>query len=119
MKVKTRKDQRVRRHRRIRRRVHGSAACPRLAVSRSNRYLYAQMIDDEAGMTLAAAKEGGETKPTVESAQALGQRIAEQAKEKGVARFVFDRGGFTFHGRVKAVAAGAEAAGLSSKKEES
>ena len=118
MKANDRSELRARRHRRIRRKISGSSACPRLAVMISNRYLYAQMIDDTVGTTLVSARAGGVESVTVDRARALGQHIGEQAREKGISRFVVDRGGFRFHGRVKALVEGAEAAGLSSKKEE-
>ncbi len=117
MKLNNRTELRARRHRRIRRKISGSEACPRLSVMVSNRYLYAQMIDDTAGTTLVAGREGGEVPVNVERARDLGRRIGELAREKGISRFVVDRGGFRFHGRVKALVEGAESAGLSSKKE--
>ena len=108
--------QRINRHRRVRKRVSGSAARPRLAVFRSNRHLYAQLIDDHAGATLAAAsslepelKGSGNTTAT---AKTIGRLLAERAKGKGISSAVFDRGGFLYHGKVKALADGARDGGL-------
>ena len=105
---------RRRRHRRVRVHVHGTAERPRLSVYRSLHHLYAQLIDDAAGRTLAATstvqlKAGGND---VEAAQQVGRRIAELAREKGVEHVVFDRGGFLYHGRVKALAEAAREGGL-------
>jgi large subunit ribosomal protein L18 len=108
---------RVRRHRRVRKKVNGSALRPRLAVFRSNRHIYAQVIDDTTGTTLAAAStmepavRAGAT-ATVDAAKAVGQLVGERAKAAGVSRVVFDRGGFRYHGRVAALCDGARAAGL-------
>lgn len=106
---------REKRRRRIRGRVTGSAERPRLSVFRSNKRIYAQVIDDRRGHTLAAAgsHEGdvsGLTK--AEAAVAVGRLVAERAKAAGVTRVVFDRGGYLYHGRVKALADGAREAGL-------
>jgi large subunit ribosomal protein L18 len=108
---------RNRRHRRVRKKVQGSAERPRLAVFRSSRHVYAQLIDDEAGRTLYAASTmekdaRGGTTSTVDAAKAVGKRIGERAKSEGVTKIVFDRGGFRYHGRVAAVADGAREAGL-------
>ncbi len=109
---------RQRRHVRVRKKVHGSAVRPRLAVYRSNRHTYAQLIDDDTGRTIAAAstmepaaRAGGHT-GTVEAARAVGERLGERAVAAGIRRVVFDRGGFKYHGRVAAVADGARSAGL-------
>jgi large subunit ribosomal protein L18 len=106
---------RRRRHRRIRGSVVGSAERPRLAVSRSNKRIYAQLIDDDRGHTLAAA--GSHESPTRglakgEAAGEVGKLLAERAKSAGVERVVFDRGGYKYHGRVKALADGAREGGL-------
>lgn len=104
---------RTRRHARIRARVVGTATCPRLAVYRSNQAVYAQLINDETGTTIAAAdtrKAKGETRR--ERATAVGTTIAELAKKAGVESVVFDRGGFKYQGSVAALADGARAAGL-------
>ncbi len=104
---------RERRHRRIRSRVHGTAVCPRLSVYRSNKFIYAQLIDDEAGITVASATDSKETTGTkTERAAAIGKKIGELAKAQGIARAVFDRGGFMYTGRIQAVADGARQAGI-------
>ena len=107
---------RVRRHASIRKRVRGSESVPRLAVFRSNRHIYAQVIDDVAGATLAAAStrdaDVATTGAKSDAAEAVGKLVAERAKAKGVSKVVFDRGGFKYHGRVAKVADGARDAGL-------
>jgi large subunit ribosomal protein L18 len=107
---------RERRHRRVRKKVRGTAERPRLAVFRSNKHIYAQLIDDVAGTTLCAAStaEKGVTGSgaTVAAATAVGARLGERAAAAGITRVVFDRGGFKYHGRVAGVADGARAAGL-------
>ncbi|MEI2704683.1 MAG: 50S ribosomal protein L18 [Ilumatobacteraceae bacterium] len=108
---------RIVRHRRVRKKIEGTAARPRLAVFRSNKHIAVQVIDDEAGRTLAAASTTeaglrGESGSTVAAAAKVGQLIAERAKAAGVSLVVFDRGGFHYHGRVAAVAAAAREAGL-------
>ena len=108
---------RIRRHRRVRKKVQGTPARPRLAVFRSNRHIYAQIIDDRAGRTLAAAStldasiRDGAT-GNAEAAAAVGRLVAERAKAAGVESVVFDRGGFLYHGRVAALADAARDAGL-------
>ncbi len=106
--------QRARIRRRIRAKVAGTAARPRLSVFRSNKHIYAQVIDDATGTTLAAAstREAGQSASGVEASKAVGQRVAERAKEAGVDRAVFDRGGYRYHGNVKAIAEGAREGGL-------
>ena len=110
---------RLKRHRRVRAKVSGTAERPRLNVFRSLKHTYAQLIDDDAGHTLAAAstveadyrtekKSGG----NIAAAKVVGALIAQRAKEKGIARVVFDRGGFQYHGRVKQLADAAREAGL-------
>jgi large subunit ribosomal protein L18 len=107
---------RARVHKRIRRRVAGTTERPRLAVFRSVSHIYAQVIDDLQGHTLAAAasteKDWKAKGGNVEGAKAIGKAIAQRAKEKGVTKVVFDRGGFLYHGRVKALADAAREAGL-------
>jgi large subunit ribosomal protein L18 len=109
---------RARRHHRVRKRVTGTVERPRLAVFRSNRHIVAQVIDDRAGRTLAAASSVEPdirgTGPTGNAAVAttVGRLVAERAKTAGVTQVVFDRGGFLYHGRVAAVAEAARAAGL-------
>ena len=105
------------RHRRVRRKVSGTTERPRLAVFRSTRHMVAQVIDDSTGRTIAAAST---VEPSLRSgatgnktaAAAVGKLVAERAKEAGVSRVVFDRGGFLYHGRIAAVADAARAAGL-------
>jgi large subunit ribosomal protein L18 len=115
MKAQEKVAARRKRHRRVRKKVSGTPERPRLAVYRSNRHIYAQLIDDLSGRTLAAASSlsngSGETKPS-DAAKSVGAALAAKAKEAGIAEAVFDRGGFRFHGRVRAVAEGAREAGL-------
>ena len=110
---------RIRIHQRIRKRLSGTPARPRLAVFRSNKHIYAQVIDDAKGTTLTAAssldvdakkdiKHGG----NVAAAKAVGKLVAERAKAKGIDAVLFDRGGYIYHGRVKALADAAREAGL-------
>lgn len=111
---------RKRAHARIRSRVSGTPERPRLAVFKSSRYVYAQLIDDLSGSTLAQANsretelrsrfEGGAGSKA--AARVIGEAIAERAKEKGIARCVFDRGGYIYHGKVKELAEGARSKGL-------
>ncbi len=108
-----RKQIRQRIHARIRRKLAGTAERPRLNVYRSLNHIYAQVIDDQTGVTLASAstikmKSGG----NVAAAKEIGKTIAERAREKGVKQVVFDRGGYLYHGRVKALADAAREAGL-------
>ncbi len=112
-----RRSARLRRHRRVRKRVHGTAEIPRLSVFRSSRHISAQLIDDEAGVTLAAASTlesglrsapGGNTTAAV----SVGSLIAVRARAAGVRAVVFDRGGYRYHGRVAALADAAREAGL-------
>ena len=109
---------RERRHRRVRKKVSGTPARPRLSVFRSNRHLVLQVIDDVAGRTLAAAstveadvRSAGST-GSIDAATRVGTLVGERAREAGVTKVVFDRGGFLFHGRVKAAADAAREAGL-------
>ena len=115
MEAKQRREARKRRHARVRKKVWGDSARPRLAVYRSNRHIYAQLIDDAAAHTLAAASDRelqvqGDKKA---AAKAVGSLLAERAKQRGIQRVVFDRGGRLFHGRVAALAEGAREGGLS------
>jgi large subunit ribosomal protein L18 len=122
MRIQTKEDRRDRIKFRIRKRLQGTADQPRLSVFRSGSHIYVQVIDDLAGRTLAAASS---LEPTVKAAlpegarggnrkgaEAVGQAIAERLKEKGITRVVFDRNGFLYHGRVRAVAEAARQAGL-------
>lgn len=112
---RTRSESRVMRHTRIRKTLHGTAERPRLAVFRSQKHIYAQVIDDTVGHTLAAAstaEKALKATDTVEGAKAVGKALAERAKKAGVSRVVFDRGGFRYHGMVASLAEGAREAGL-------
>ena len=110
------KEIRTRIHKRIRRKLAGTAERPRLAIFRSVAHIYAQVIDDSKGVTLVSASSVDKAAKTnggnVAAAKAIGKLVAERAKDKGVTKVVFDRGGYTFHGRVKALADAARAAGL-------
>ncbi len=113
----TRRSGRIRRHRRVRKKIHGTAERPRLAIHRSNKHLTLQVIDDDAGRTLAAvssveATEREKGGSTVDAATRLGTLVAERAKSVGVTKVVFDRGGYLYHGRIAAAAEAARAAGL-------
>jgi large subunit ribosomal protein L18 len=115
MTVMTKPQRRMRRRRRVRARIRGSTERPRLSVYRSNRGVFAQLIDDDAGRTLASVSW---TEPelrkldSMEQAKRVGQLLAERAKQAGVETCVFDRGGYRFHGRVAAIAEGAREGGL-------
>jgi large subunit ribosomal protein L18 len=113
----SKREARIRRHRRVRKKIRGTPERPRLSVFRSARHVYAQVIDDVHGQTLATASttesglrtgRGG----TVDAAKAVGKLVGERAKAAGISSVVFDRGGFKFHGRVAGLAAGAREAGL-------
>jgi large subunit ribosomal protein L18 len=116
--AKKRRESRLVRHARVRKKIHGTAERPRLAVYRSNKHLVLQVIDDDLGVTLASASTNEATQRTigrgsnVEAAGRLGQLVAERAKSVGVEKVVFDRGGFAYHGRIAAVATAAREAGL-------
>jgi large subunit ribosomal protein L18 len=115
MTVLTKPQQRLRRRRRVRARIRGSAERPRLSVYRSNRGVFAQLIDDDTGRTLAAASwtEAELRKlDSMEQAKRAGQLLAERAKAAGIESCVFDRAGYRFHGRVAAIAEGAREGGL-------
>lgn len=110
---------RLKRHRRVRAKVFGTAERPRLNVFRSLKHIYVQLIDDDAGHTLASAstveesfRTTGATGGNIEAARVVGAKIAQRAKEKGITRVVFDRGGFRYHGRVKNLADAAREGGL-------
>ena len=122
MKIKTKDDRRVRIHLRQRKRIAGTTARPRLSVFRSVTHIYAQVIDDLSGTTLASASsveptlkgtfEKGVRGGNLKGAEAVGKAIAERSKDKGITRVVFDRSGFLYHGRIRAVADAARKAGL-------
>ena len=112
-------DVRLRIHERIRKRLSGSPARPRLAIYRSNKHIYAQVIDDSKGTTVTAAstldadaKSGAKNGGNIAAAKAVGKLVAERAKAKGIEAVLFDRGGYLYHGRVKALAEAAREAGL-------
>ena len=116
---KSRSEVRVNKHRKLRNRLSGTAECPRLAVFRSNNHMYAQIIDDTVGNTLVSAstlqkdvKAELEKTNNVEAAAYLGTVIAKKAIEKGITSVVFDRGGFIYHGKIKALADAAREDGL-------
>lgn len=119
MAIKNRAAARIRRHRRVRKRVSGTAERPRLNVTRSLSEIYAQLIDDQSGSTLVSASSiDREVRPKladlkkIEQARLVGEVLAARALEKGIRRVVFDRGGYRYIGRVKALADGARAGGL-------
>ncbi len=115
----TRRQSTQRRHRRIRKKVSGTPDCPRLAIFRSNQHIYAQVIDDVAQQTLAAAstvepdlKKSLSSGATCEASASVGKLVAQRTLDKGIKQVVFDRGGNLYHGRVKALADAAREAGL-------
>ncbi len=121
---KSRADIRRAVHSRIRKKVHGTAESPRLAIFRSVNHIYAQVIDDESGKTLASASTTesslkGKSGGNIEAATTIGKTIAERALAAGVSNVVYDRGGYVFHGRVKALIEATREAGLNKAKEES
>ncbi len=119
-KIRQKVEHRVRAHQRLRQRVSGTTARPRLAVFKSSRYVYAQLINDEVGQTLVAATslepalkaQLGPASGGKAAAKLVGQTIAERALAKGIATVVFDRGGYVYHGKVKELADAARAKGL-------
>ena len=119
IKIRSRNEMRLHRHRRLRKRMSGTPLCPRLSVFRSLKHIYAQLIDDEAGCTLASAStmdkslaDSLKNAADQEAAKVVGRLIAERAIAKGIDTVVFDRGGHLFQGRVKALAEDAREAGL-------
>ena len=117
MAKRSRQDIRCAVHSRIRKKIAGSTARPRLAIFRSVKHIYAQIIDDEKGSTLCSASSveksaGVGNGGNLDAAKQIGKLIAERAKEKGISRVVFDRGGYLYHGRVKSLAEAAREAGL-------
>ena len=115
MTITTKPQQRLRRRRRVRAKIQGKAERPRISIFRSNRGIFAQLVDDDAGRTLAAVNwTEAELRPLarLEQASRAGALMAERAKAAGIERVVFDRGGYQYHGRVKAFADGAREAGL-------
>ena len=116
MKVNDRQAARRRRHRRVRRKVSGTAGRPRMAVMFSNRNIYVQLIDDEAQRTLCSVSGTGGARMNMEAAKALGTQLAEQAKDKSIINFVVDRAGFKYHGRLQAIVEAAIEGGLQNAK---
>ncbi len=116
--AKKRRDSRLRRHRRVRKKIHGTAQRPRLAVYRSNKHLVAQLIDDDSGRTVVSASSleaefrGKQAGGNVAAAKTLGGLVAQRAKQAGISKVVFDRGGFLYHGRIAALAEAAREGGL-------
>lgn len=119
MAARTSRELRIRRHQRLRKKVSGTTSRPRLSVFRSNTHIYAQIIDDSIGKTIVAAgtvektlrdKSDGRTK--IDEAQEIGRLVAQRALDAGITQVVFDRGGFKYHGRIKALADAAREAGL-------
>ncbi len=115
----TSREARQRRHRRVRQKIEGTAERPRLSVFRSLTHIYAQIIDDTKGNTIVAAstldaevKSQLDGKPKTAEAEIVGRVLGKRAREKGIEQVVFDRGGYLYHGRVKALAEGARASGL-------
>jgi len=117
IKKKSRNSVRLKRHQRIRNKISGTSDCPRLSIYRSNTNIYAQVIDDTTGKTLVSystldKRYTGEKKANIESAKAVGAAIAVEAKAQGITKVVFDRSGYLYHGKVKALADAAREAGL-------
>jgi len=115
--LKTQADRRRRRHLRVRKKVRGTAARPRLVIFRSSKHIYAQVVDDDRGVTLLGASDRSEGiaadgKGKTGKSFNLGQLVAQKAKTQGITKVVFDRAGYRYHGRVKAVADGARKGGL-------
>lgn len=103
---------RIKRHKRIRKYLAGTASFPRLAIFRSSKHIFAQVIDDGSGRTLIALSDDKETGTKVEKAYKVGKKLAEKALENKITSVVFDRGGFLYHGRVEMIAKGAREGGL-------
>ena len=116
MVVKNRHEARKTRHRRVRRKISGTADRPRMAVMLSNRNMYVQLIDDDAQQTLCAVSAAGGLGMNVDAARELGERLAKQAQGKSIGRFVVDRGGFKYHGRLRAIVEAAIEGGLQNVK---
>ena len=114
--MQSKQEKRHRRHKRVRSRVKGTADCPRFSVFRSNKHIYIQLIDDEEGKTLIglndAKLKGKEKASKIEKTKELGRLMAEKALAQGIKKVVFDRGGYKYHGRIKAAAEGAREGGL-------
>lgn len=115
MKLKNRLDYKQRRHRRLRQKLRGNASCPRMSVCITNKHIYVQFIDDETGTTIAAFSTlslENKFKLNLETAKMAGRKVSEMALSKGIKKAVFDRGGHTYGGRVKAIAEAARETGI-------
>jgi large subunit ribosomal protein L18 len=113
--MKSKNEQRKLRHRRIRAKISGTKECPRLSIFKSNNYIYAQLIDDNEGNTLLSLNDlsfDKKNEKRTEKAKKVGKELAEKAKKQKIKKIVFDRGGYKYHGRVKALAEGAREGGL-------
>ena len=112
----TQREQRYRRHRRVTAKISGTPECPRLVVFRSNKHVYAQLVDDNTGKTLASSSDKSvkatKTQKPIDVSKEVGKLIAKEAAGKKITKAVFDRGGYKYHGNVKAVAEGAREGGL-------
>ncbi|MCK5332815.1 50S ribosomal protein L18 [Candidatus Parcubacteria bacterium] len=108
------KQSQVRRHRRVRAKIFGTAEIPRLSIFRSNKGIFVQIINDDLGVTLVSASEKSvkDSKTKIDTAKEVGKLIAKKAQEKNITKIVFDRGGYKYHGRIKAIAEGARELGL-------
>lgn len=119
MKLENRKDYRIRRHKRIRQKIKGTAARPRMSIFVSNKHINVQFVDDDTGTTLASATTlGMGANLNIATAKIVGEKAAEAAKSKGISLIVIDRGGFRYHGRIKQVVEAALASGLKVRETE-
>lgn len=119
MKLRTRKDYRQTRHARVRRGVRGTAERPRMAIMISNKHIYVQFIDDDRGVTLASASTAGaSSRVNVATAKLVGEKAGKAAQAKGITTAVVDRGGFKFHGRLKALVDAVNGAGIATRSKE-
>lgn len=113
MNQRSKRQHRIRRHKKVRAKIFGTSSKPRIAVFKSNQYIYAQVVDDKSGKTLLSVSDlGVKTGKKSEKALKIGETLAARMKEKGMLEAVFDRGGFKFHGRVKSVAEGLRSGGI-------
>lgn len=117
MQSKTKRTNRKRRHARVRAKIRGTSEIPRISVFRSNRHIFVQLVDDKSGKTIVSNgikpnKKDTKKKTKIEQATAIGEALAKKARDAGVGKVVFDRGGYAYHGRVKALAEGLRKGGL-------
>lgn len=111
--METKREQRNKRHKRVRAKIIGTSKIPRFCVFRSNKHIYGQLVDDEKGKTILSITDKGlKSKNKIEAAEKAGKLIAKKAAEKKINKVIFDRGGYKYHGRVKALAEGAREGGL-------